>query len=335
MLHISSAHIMLHSPRGHLIKYQFCLGLSPRKEEEMNKMEFTEFTKAVAGQIREFLPERFSDADVELKVVTKNNNVKLTGLTIKSVESRVAPTIYLEQFYENYRDGEDMDKILRQIAECRVKNDAPEGLDIENIMNFEFVRTRLVPRLVNLELNRGLLEERPHKVIEDLAVEYYVILSKDSELGTAGVAVTNGLMETWKVSLDEIDEAARKNLPVLEKSTFRSMFDVLSGSMGEDFAGMLPEESGMYILSNSSGCYGASNILDANMMAHIYEKFDGEFYIIPSSVHEVIVIPSKLGIDGMNLASMIREVNMSTVSLEDRLSDHAYTYSISEGLKAV
>lgn len=300
----------------------------------MSKMLFEEFTKNVAEQIKAFLPERFADADVELKIVTKNNDLKLTGLTIKAVDSNIAPTIYLERFYEEYKDGKDMDKILQKIADFRIENDAPAGLDVDQLKDFERIKDKLVPHIISLALNEELLEDRPHRVIEDLAVTYYVVLDRCKD-GTAGVAVTHNIMDCWGVSLEDIDRAAVMNLQKSERSELKSLTAVLAGMCGEGFSDILPEDCGMYVLSNEHNLYGAAALLDERMMAHIYEKFDGEFFMIPSSVHEWIVLPKSIGaFDGNNLAAMIREVNATQVSHEDRLSDHAYTYSIEHGLKS-
>ncbi|WP_026495399.1 DUF5688 family protein [Butyrivibrio sp. WCD3002] len=298
----------------------------------MNSMMFEEFVNEIAGRIREFLPERFSNADVDIKVVTKNNSLRLTGLTIKEVDSNIAPTIYLEKFYEEYRDGEDMGTILQKIANMRTENEAPDNLDVESLNEFAYCMDRIVPRLVSLEMNKELLKDRPHMVIEDLAVQYYVILDR-SEDGTAGVAVTNSIMRSWGVTTEELHKTALKNLPVIEQSTFQSMFEVLSRMIGGDFEDIMPEDSGMYVLSNKSKLHGASALLDTEMMNNIYEKLGGEFYVIPSSVHEVIILPMNLGFDSKGLKMMINEVNSTQVSLEDRLADHAYVYSIEEGLR--
>jgi hypothetical protein len=192
-------------------------------------------------------------------------------------------------------------------------------------------------------MNTELLAGRPHKVIEDLAVTYHVLVN-NIEDATASVAVTNDIMERWGVSVDELNEAAIANIPVLQRSTFQSMSEVLFESMGSeflrDFDGdeerakevfdeFLPA-SNMYVLSTVHKSYGAAALLDKNMMAHIYEKFDGKFFIIPSSVCEVLIVSDEF--DSESLTSMIQDVNKSTVDLADQLSSHPYRYDLEHGL---
>ena len=301
----------------------------------MSKMLFEEFSRNVAGQIKAFLPERFKDADIDLKVVAKTNNVKFTGLTIKAVDSNIAPTIYLEKFYEDYQDGEDMDQVLQKIASLRLETEAPAGLDVECISDFERCKDKIIPRVISFNLNKELLKERPHRTIEDLAIIYYVELNMGGDT-TGGVGVTNGIMEKWGVSLEDINKAAIKNLPLLQKSEFKSLNEVLMGISGNKSDEFLSEDCNMYVLSNVHKMYGASSILDDEMMAHIYDVLEGDFYMIPSSVHEWIVLPkNNSSFDGDSLAAMIKDVNNSTVALEDRLSDHAYVFNIEDGLESV
>ncbi len=86
-------------------------------------MGFGEFTQQVAEEIKRFLPSQYEDASVSLQDVTKNNDMQLTGIMIRTEENNIAPNIYLEQFYEQYQDGRDLDDILRDIAEVRIKRD--------------------------------------------------------------------------------------------------------------------------------------------------------------------------------------------------------------------
>ena len=314
----------------------------------MGKMEFNEFTSEVARKIKEYLPGRFSDAAVDLKVVLKNNEHKLTGLTIKAVDSNIAPTIYLEKFFEEYENGKDLSRILEEIAGVRIASDV-DDFNAEIITEFENCKDMIVPRLVSLKMNQSLLESRPHMVIEDLAVTYHVVLCGFSE-GTGTVAVSNDILERWGIDLEELHKTAVDNLKSFQKSTLLSMFDVLFESMGkgyldenngdldlakEEFANMIPDDGTMFVLSNESKMYGASALLDKNMMAHIYEKFEGKFFIIPSSTHEVLIISNRNdAFTKESLASMIQDVNRNTVDIEDQLSDHAYVYDLETGLKS-
>lgn len=297
---------------------------------------FEEFKNEVVGKIREFLPESFASAEVSLQVVRKNNDLQLTGLTIRSTESNICPTIYLEKFYDEYVEGADMSEILERIAEVRMDHEVSESFDVAQITDFEQIKGKLVPRLINAEMNSELLEARPHKLVADLAVTYCALLDQSFD-GTASVAVTNELMKMWNTSVEELHEIAVANLSDLLPSTFKGMTEVMSEMMGistEDMEmmGMPTDEEQMYVLSNSIKVNGASAVLDAKMMEEIAEKV-GDFYILPSSIHEVLVVPVRAGMDVESLEAMVQEVNATQLQHDEVLSNRVYSYRTKEGLK--
>lgn len=297
---------------------------------------FEEFKNEVVGKIREFLPESFASAEVCLQVVRKNNDLQLTGLIIRSTESNICPTIYLEKFYDEYVEGADMSEILERIAEVRMNHEVSDSFDVAQITDFEQIKGKLVPRLINAEMNSELLEERPHKLVADLAVTYCALLDQSFD-GTASVAVTNELMKMWNTSVEELHEIAVANLSELLPSTFKGMTEVISEMMGMstenmEMMGMSTNEEQMYVLSNSIKVNGASALLDAKMMEAIIEKV-GDFFILPSSIHETLVVPVKYGMDVESLEAMVREVNSSQLQPDEILSNRVYSYSLEEGLK--
>lgn len=302
----------------------------------MKVRSFEEFKNEVVGKIREFLPESFASAEISLQVVRKNNDLQLTGLTIRSTESNICPTIYLEKFYEEYESGTDMSEILERIAQVRMEHEVAEPFDVAQITDFEQIKGKLVPRLINAEMNSELLEARPHKLVADLAVTYCALLDQSFD-GTASVAVTNELVKMWNTSVEELHEIAVANLAELLPSTFKGMTEVMSEIMGMsteemEMMGMSTEEEQMYVLSNSIKVNGASALLDTKMMEEIIEKV-GNFYILPSSIHETLVVPVKSGMDVESLEAMVREVNSTQLQPDEILSNRVYSYSLEEGLK--
>lgn len=87
----------------------------------------------------------------------------------------------------------------------------------------------------------------------------------------------------------------------------------------------------MYVLTNKEKFWGATAILRIEILEEIGKKLKQNFYIIPSSIDEVLIVPSYADIDREMMDIMIQEVNETQVSKEERLSDHAYYYSIEEG----
>ena len=312
------------------------------------KMQFEDFTKEVVARVRDFLPEEMAEkASVSLQVITKNNDLKLTGLTITSVESNVAPTIYLDKFYQDFEAGEEMETILRRIAEFRMNHEVTEKFDAESITDYSRCCNQIIPRLVSSEMNAELLATRPHTLMGDLAVTYHIQLSKCND-GTASIPVSNDLLRTWGMTTEEIHMQALKNLPVVAPSTFKGMNEVMTEMLMPNFINecdgdedaaremmetMLPMvDEKMFVLSNAQKMHGASALLDKDMMEKVASRVGNDFFILPSSVHEVLIIPADAGMDVEELEAMVHEVNTTQVDLPDRLSEHVFKYSADAGI---
>ena len=301
-------------------------------------MDFEEFKNSVADQIKDFLPEKYADATVDLQEVTKNNDTVLTGILIKTEESNIAPNIYLEGYFEQYQDGRDMDDILQNIADVRVNHEMAQGFDVSALTDFDQVKDHVVCKLVNAEMNAEYLSDKPHTLIEDLAVVYAVDLG-GSEAGHMSAPITNSLMEQYGVTTEELHDIALHNLSE-SQIEFKTMRDVLVDMMFPDGiqeddprAFMLPPEEenpSMYVLSNADKLNGAAALLDSKTMEDISEKLGGDFIVLPSSIHETIVLPLNEDMDRQTLEAMVQDVNAGQVAPEERLSDHVYMYDSQE-----
>lgn len=305
----------------------------------MEDMNYETFKLNVQRDIKDFLPEKYENSRVEIREVSKNNE-KLDAITILNDESNMTPSIYLNDFYKEIEKGASYDDVVQKIADVRVQYEHPDNLDVTQITDFEQAKGRLMPRIYGMEHNSELLEQRPFTQMDDLAITYCVNLKEDGE-GIMSAPVTHNLMETWGVTIEDINAAAIANLNENTEIKFRGMGEVLKEMMtakmmqeeGVDFdeaRDMInemipPDDRSMYVLSTDSQLNGAVALLNDKVMDDITEKI-GDFYILPSSVHEVILVPKETGMDLEVLENMVREVNATQVAPQDQLSDHVYTY---------
>ena len=86
----------------------------------------------------------------------------------------------------------------------------------------------------------------------------------------------------------------------------------------------------MYILTNRCKRFGAAEMLDKNTLRMIAGQVGDGFIVLPSSVHETIVLPPKDGSEYKTLAEMVRDINDTEVDADERLSYHVYVYSRDE-----
>lgn len=302
-------------------------------------MDFEAFKNEVADRIKDFLPVDYIDSNILVQTVQKNNE-SLEAITISSPESNVSPTIYLNNFYEDYENGRDIEDILTDIANIRVEHEVDKDFDVTHITEYSRVKDKIAARMVGIEGNDALLDQRPHETMDDLAVTYCIMLGEDGN-GSMSVPITNQLMDTWDVTQADLHALAKENLNVLTPSTFKPMSEVMAemmipqlmDDMGVDrttaeqiIKDMIPPEDMMYVLSNEQKLNGAAALLDENMMAHITETLGDDFYILPSSIHETLIVSAKSGMELQDLESMVQEVNATQVAPQDRLSDHVYRY---------
>lgn len=291
---------------------------------------YSEFTKAVVEGIKAYLPESFADASVEICTVIKNNNMKLKGLVISNEDNNVVPTIYLEQFYEKYKAGEGMDDVMASIASLRLKSETKEDFGAKDIIDFEKVKDRIIPRLVNLKWNKLSLTQKPHTILCDLAITYHILLGEKD--GVMSVPIGYDLMNRWKITENDLYEIALKNQPRLCPTKVRSMREVISHMAGFDVGADIPADDTMFVITNKQQVNGAAALLDKEAMNKVVDTIGEDFIILPSSIHECIIVRGAGNEDIETISSMINEVNETQVSLEERLSDHPYKYSKELGL---
>lgn len=311
----------------------------------MNEMNFDEFKQAIVDNIKDYLPAKFEESDVEVRQVLKNNDTVLDGLTIQDPDTNVAPTIYLNQFFEEYQNGRDLNDIIGDIADVYIANTVDKQMDVSIVTDFEKAKGNILPRLVNAEENQELLAQRPHMIMDDLAVTYHLEMGK-SDNGNMSVAITNTILDMYGISQEELHDLAVANLEEKMPATFQGMSEVvkemmlpqimsdlgLSKEAALDYIEqMIPDgNEQMYVLSNDSRLNGAATVLNEKAMEDIAEKVGGDFFILPSSIHELLVVPKQDGMDYSSLEAMVQEVNATQVAPEEKLSDHVYEYDAKE-----
>lgn len=301
--------------------------------EKENKMNFKEFEKQVVNEILYYLPEEFSGAKVQTKVVKKNNDTTRTGLLIEKPGQKCTPTIYLEEFYRKMEDeGVSLADTMTAIAKIRVDND--REFSVEDIVNFDKAKDRIFCRLVNKELNDGYLADKPFTDFNDLAVMYAVDCTQVGEEGVSSAPITHSLLKEYGITVEELDKVARENT---EKKGYmlQSMTDILIEMMGEEMARAMtppPEEcTEMYILTNPAKMNGAAALLNAEALEAVSKTCGGDFVILPSSIHEVICLPMMdKSEDTVSLEKMVQEVNTTSVASNEVLSSNVYRYIAAE-----
>ena len=314
----------------------------------MAMMEFEEFKAAIADNIRELLPEELTGITVDLHTMTKNNDTKYASLKVTHKEANIVQQINLEDCFRQYRSGTSLDRILQGLAEVCAQKEMPNHFDAEQVTDLEQHRDKIRPQLINASMNRKLLEQCPHILIEDLAVVFYMDLSSSGDERLT-IPVHNSLAANWGMDAETLYSLAVKNLES-GGSVFMPITDVLAELLSsENMADFCkshedtkitpkegsPLKTDIFVLTNHDRFCGAAMILVPNVMKTVVRRIGEGFYAIPSSIHEFLVIPASTDMTVPELNAMIQNVNITAVIPEERLSCHAYRYFSETGLRSV
>ena len=298
-----------------------------------------------ADVVKVGLEEAHPECCVMVHKVTKNNNLVLTGISIRSKEVNLAPTIYMDGYYNDYKNGRPMVEIIAEVERAYNTYKAEQDFDVSSITDFNLVQDKICYKLVNRDKNKELLADAPYLPFCDLAVIFYVVVSEDS-VGTGTVTIHNNLMEMWgNPDIKELYKIAKNNTQRRYKGRVSNMMEIMGEIISSDADNLDPDMVDaffemdsvyednmvpMYVATNSKKVNGAGVILYDGLLGTFAEKIGGDFYILPSSVHEVILVPANGDIDARYLIQMVKEVNTTEVSPDEVLSDSVYMYHADE-----
>lgn len=280
--------------------------------------------------ITEEMTKRHPEANVSTINVNKSM-VTLTGLHIAKAGQNIMPTIYLEHFYEAYASGgKSISEICDEIDKI-YETPIPDFGDISELLKYENCKGKIIAKVLPFVGNEEFLKDKPYEMVADLAVTY-AVANANAEEG-AYIDINNHILNMWNVDVSELRAFALENGN--EDITFMSMMDMLMSIETDSVPGApsmdeleeymeCHQNEGMYVLSNTSKHYGAGVLLNTKILDKL-EELVGEYYIVPSSIHEVLIVPQGT-IELEALREMVVEVNANEVAPNERLSDSVYGY---------
>ncbi len=304
-------------------------------------MNFKEFEELVLDKVKENIGEV---ADVLLHSVTKNNGLKLSGIIILKKDEHMSPTIYLEQFYNDYMCGRSIDSIVSEVLQIYAEQKGQVSFDPEKFRNIGKTKDQILYKLVNYEKNEELLKLVPHRKFLDLAIVYYVVVTSN-EFGIGSILIRNEHLEFWNITEEDLYALARVNTPKKMPCEIKSMANMILELMDKRLAqnwecnqvarGLVTEiiheadddnPLKMYVLTNYSRINGANTILYEDVIRNFSRRMGRDLYILPSSIHEIIIVPDDPEVSSATLLRIVRDVNEHNVTEEEWLSDNIYFY---------
>lgn len=298
-----------------------------------------------ALEIKRLVSEKMgAEYQVERLTAGKNNGVIKETLHVSQKSGAYALSFYLEELYRSYCGGISMEVLSENIAET-VREEDKSPVQIQELLSRSWVEENLFLRLVNLEKNLEQLEGAVYVRRLDLAAVFYVL----TEQGEDGVKSFRLPKELWeRMGLGDAEEYFAQILENTERlfpAEVKRIEDSLAECIRKE-GGKEPEwlrkerqegngepaRSLFYVLTNRQKINGAIALFYPGMLSRLEERFHGGFYLIPSSVHEILLLAEPEEAETEELNQMVREVNESHVIPEEILSDHVYYYHKSCGL---
>ena len=302
------------------------------QEREIGDMTgFEKFQQKVKDGILAYMPEEYRDATVEIVHAKRNNDQEQVGIMIKSEGQEVAARIYLDEYYARFPDWVSDETMLKTIAGDYLENDLKRKwveTVKESVKDFDSIKGNIRVQVVNRDMNRESLQNCPKKEVEgtDLLAVFRILFFEQGK-ECANALVTDALMETWGMDVESLYETALNNTAAQAPARINSMMSVFfDGEEPLELEEVFREE-GLYILSNPQKDYGAATMLYPGLLQSIAESTQSGFYILPSSIHEVLLIKEDNGMDAKELQSIVMDINQREVLPQEVLSNQVYFYN--------
>ncbi len=304
----------------------------------MSEKNINEFVELMKEAVKDTLPEEAQDITIDDVTVVKMNDQKLHGLTFKEPGNDVAPTLYINEMFEAYEHGVDINQLAEKIAgEYAESKKAPVPPQVK--LSWDNVKEKLTVRLLEKQRNRDFLATMPYKSVgQGLAL--IADINMGDGRGEWRIAVNNSVLAELGVDEETLFKDAMASAVVYDPATLVDMTSALfapeKNNLLDRDEPIAPEDvGGMYVLTNTSGSLGAAALFYPDVKDKAAELLGSDYYILPSSIHEVILVPDSAGINAAELCDMVKQANRTVVEANDILSDNVYHYSRATGFEDV
>lgn len=273
--------------------------------------------------------------------VTKQNDIVFTAICLVPKDSDICSIYYAEELFERHQEGHTILEIATDILrhnrhDSVVTNSSFITSFVSSLDSYDFVKNHLAVRLLNLNTNHSYLSDKvyyPYLETDEsheLAICIGINVPKFGD-GIGTIPVTNHLRSQWDVSDEKLLADAITNTEETCGYKIRSVLEVLTLLAEKkntvEYVKNIINEPPMYVLTNNSFVNGAATILYKNAIKAFADEEQCNLFIIPSSIHEVLLVPDDGSLDGNYIKRMIVQVNQTEVTPCEVLSNQLLYYS--------
>ncbi len=309
-----------------------------------------EFTKACESKIRDYLPDEYKTAEITVNDVVKMNDIHMTGLTVRLKNASIGPTMYLDDFFARYQDGEDIDILYREIAVCildayKVDTETTKA-KINELSDYQKMKKHLRMVVCDPESNQELLKGLVTKGFGDYVVLYKLVIAHENNIGT--INVVQNMLDVWGVTPEQLhadaEEAMKMNVPCLYRIQDMAsvlIADMLLHEMPPYFELPAPvnlfertleaeKDDLMFVLTAKDKMFSAALMFIPELLKKAADVLGESYYVLPSSIHEVILLRRSVtelnNVCVADLVQCVRDINNTDVPTSEILSDKVLYY---------
>ena len=288
-------------------------------------MDYERFKEGFQDALKVELAVRGADVELTARRVDKMND-SYDAITVRPVDSSIGVNISVEKAFAAYENGTPIPEIAEHFADAVEKGfrESPQ-VDLESLSDYEQMKSKLSMEVVSAEKNAELLESVPHERMEDMAVVYRFVLDQ-TDSGNGTILVTNQLLDQYGITKEQLRADAMENAPEIRPSEIRGMSEVMSELAPGMIPEVAPEDEQRFVATVPDKIHGAGVIAYPNFMEDAAQKMGGDFFVLPSSIHEVLLVKDNGQMTAKELENMVKEVNATQVEPADQLTDHVYHY---------
>lgn len=291
-------------------------------------MDYEQFKATFAEDLKTNLQKQEIEVDVSEHYIEKLND-SYDALSVTPKGSSIGVNANLDEIFHAVERGRDYREVLSGVTESlKGSFEHMPKLQVSDLTNYAEMKNKLAMEVVSAERNAGMLQNVPHEQMEDIAVVYRLVLDSSKDASST-VLVTNDLMDKFGITHEQLHNDAMKNAPLIRPAEIKGMEETLNEMQGGPVLEPDPDEI-LFVAGVPDQNHGAAVIAYPNFFEDAAEKLGGDYFIIPSSIHEVLLVKDTGEMNARDLAAMIREVNATEVAPEDVLTDHAYHYDSKE-----
>lgn len=280
-----------------------------------------EFIEQLITTLKTMLPDA---CDISVQEVTKQAEERLTALYIRSDETNISPIIYIDSLYQHYCHGASIENLALTIKQIYEKNCNPNTFDTTIITDWDKAKQSVCARLINAKRNKSYLKDKVTMDIEGTNLVYMYFIDIHA-VKDGSVPITKSIFENWHVSLKEMHEIACANTAKFYPSCIQSMSATMQDLAGDTGIDFVPTDAAMYVVTNRQKIHGAISALYPDTAKRLQDAL-GDYYLLPSSIHEMLAVPVSLTQSPEDLLHMVVSINHdgSVVRPEDILADNIF-----------